>query len=249
MKCYETEHYIFNYEEGSLAEKDIFKLSSEQERCYEYLVNVLGKEPKQKINYFLHEDAKVLGKKYSEFCEMEYQEGFAINGFSSGNNIYAVYSEQTKCMGFHEDAHNISMSDGRWSESSAILEGLAMYFDHVWWGIHNLHWTCYYVKNNQFIFPNKLIKDNEYFYSLGAEITYPIMGSFTEWLISSYGIEKYINFFNEDDAESAASKIYQKSTEELSLLFLNYVSLFDNDELIEQRMCKLINEEKDLSSK
>ena len=75
------------------------------------------------------------------------------------------------------------------------------------------------------------------------------MGSFTEWLISSYGIEKYINFFNEDDAESAASKIYQKSTEELSLLFLNYVSLFDNDELIEQRMCKLINEEKDLSSK
>ena len=243
MKCYETEHYFFNYEEGSLAEKEIFKLSSEQERCYEYIVNVLGKEPKQKINYFLYEDAKVLGKKYSEFCEMEYQEGFAINGFSSGNNIYAVYSEQTKCMGFHEDAHNISMSDGRWSESTAILEGLAMYFDRMWWSIHNLHWTRFFIKFGKFIPVDRLICDNDYFYSLGSEITYPIMGAFTEWLMSTYGTEKYISFFNEEDAEAAATKVYQKSIGELNSLFMNYVLLFNNDDEVEYRMNKLLTEE------
>ncbi|MCI5937888.1 MAG: hypothetical protein MRZ36_07840 [Eubacterium sp.] len=239
MKQHETEHYIFNYEEGSLAEKNICVISNEQEQCYEYIVSVLNKQPEQKINYFLYEDAKVLGKIYCEICNMEYPEGYTLNGFTLDSDIYAAYNEQTKCIGFHKDAHLVSMSDGIWSESTAILEGLAMYFDRVWWGIHNMHWDQYYIKSNQFISPDKLIKDNEYFYSLGAEITYPIMGAFTEWIISSYGVEKYMSFYNESDAMIAANKIFHKTMEELSILFRNYISLFNCDEILEQRMCQL----------
>ena len=35
MKCYETEHYIFNYEEGSLAKKDMQKAEAcpEKKNC------------------------------------------------------------------------------------------------------------------------------------------------------------------------------------------------------------------------
>lgn len=243
MKQYETEHYIFNYEVGSLPEKDICTISNEQEQCYEYIVSVFKKRPEQKINYILYEDAKVVGKIYCEKCDMEYQEGYTLNGFASGNDIYAVYNEQTKCTGFHEDTHLISMSDGKWSDSTAILEGLAMYFDHVWWGIHNMHWTGYYIITNRFISPDKLITDNEYFDSLGAEITYPIMGAFTEWLITSYGVEKYKKFFDENDAILASNEVFHKTLEELSTLFMKHVSLFPCDIVLGERMCKLINEE------
>ena len=37
MKQYKSEHYIFNFNEGSKAEKDIEAISSMQERCYKYI--------------------------------------------------------------------------------------------------------------------------------------------------------------------------------------------------------------------
>ena len=40
MKQHKSEHYIFNFNEGSKAEKDIEAISSMQERCYKYIVSL-----------------------------------------------------------------------------------------------------------------------------------------------------------------------------------------------------------------
>lgn len=85
------------------------------------------------------------------------------------------------------------------------------------------------------------MKDNDYFYSLDTTITYPIMGTFTEWLISTYGIEKYKCFFQQQQAVLGSSEVYQKSLEELEKQFVDYVVLFSMDEVVEKRIEELIN--------
>ena len=155
------------------------------------------------------------------------------------NKIYAVYNEEVKCIGFHEDAHVVSYLINR-PNSRAIREGVAMYFDRKWWDIHNLDWAGYFIKTGKYISVNKLF-DNEIFSSNDCSITYPIMGAFTEWLISSYGIDKYLQFYKYEDSITALKLVYNQTIEELNSAFIDYVQLFEIDEVLEQRMDKLAN--------
>lgn len=233
MKQYETEHYIFNYNANSKAEKDILKIAALQEDCFAYVCNVLRTRPDFKIEYYLCETPEEVGRIYGD--------DEPCNGFTSlPNKIYAVYNEKTQCVGFHEDAHVISYSINR-PNCTAIGEGLAMYFDRKWWGIHNLDWTGFFLKTNRFIAVDKLL-DREIFFSEDCSITYPIMGAFTDWLISSYGIDKYLEFFKDENSIDAFTRVYHKTPKELNQSFTNYVTLFRTDECLEQRMCNLLGD-------
>ena len=223
MKQHKSEHYIFNFNEGSKAEKDIEAISSMQERCYKYICQVLKTEPSFKIQYYLRDSPQEVGRIYGD--------NDPCNGFASPpDKIYAVYNDEVQCIGFHEDAHLISYTINR-PDNPAIREGLAMYFDKKWWKIHNLDWTIHYLKNGMYIPVNQLV-DKETFFSYGCEITYPIMGAFTEWLISTYGIGMYLDMYKRKDTIQAISEIYQKTIKELNEDFTDYVSLFKIDERI-----------------
>lgn len=233
MKRYETKHYIFNYNENSKAEKDIIEIAKYQESCYEYICNVLKMFPTFKIEYFLCETPEEVGRVYGD--------DEPCNGFCDlPNKIYAVYNDEVQCTGFHEDAHIVSYLINR-PNSCAIREGLAMYFDRKWWGIQNLDWTGYFIKNNKFIDIAQLLND-DIFFNYNCTITYPIMGAFTDWLISAYGIDKYLEFYKQEDVLNTIKQVFEKTPTELNQLFIDYVNLFRIDEIVEQRMNTLFNE-------
>jgi len=108
---------------------------------------------------------------------------------------------------FHEDAHLISYVINR-PESVAIREGLAMYFDKTWWKISNQEWVSRFLKTGQYI-PVAQLLDEERFYAEDCAVTYPIMGAFTEWLIKSFGIEKYLQFYQYVDVKVGMVEVYQ----------------------------------------
>ena len=233
MKQYETTHYIFNYNADSKAEKDILEIAALQEACFEYVCSVLRTTPDFKIEYFLCATPEEVGRVYGD--------DDPCNGFTSlPNKIYAVYNEKVQCVGFHEDAHVISYTINR-PDPPAIREGIAMYFDRKWWGIQNLDWTGFFLKTNRYIAVDKLL-DRETFFSADCSITYPIVGAFTDWLIASYGIDKYLEFYKHEDSVNALTQIYHQTPEELNQLFVNYVNLFKTDKALEQRMEALLNE-------
>lgn len=233
MKQCETKHYIFNYNENSKAENDIQEILRYQESCYEYICNVLNTFPDFKIEYFLCDSPEEVGRIYGD--------NDPCNGFCDlPNKIYAVYNEEIQCIGFHEDAHIISYLINR-PNSVAIREGLAMYFDRKWWGIQNLDWTGYFIKNNKFIDIDQLLND-DIFFNYDCTITYPIMGAFTDWLISTYGIHKYLEFYKQEDVLNTIEQVFTKNSNELNQSFIDYVNLFRTDEIIEQRMNTLFNE-------
>lgn len=231
MKQFETAHYIFHYGEGTLAEMDIEKIADCQESCFRYICDVLKVKPAFKILYYLCESPEEVGRVYGddEPCN-----GFAV----MPNKIYAVYNREVQCIGFHEDAHIISYTVNR-PDCPAIREGLAMYFDRRWWGIHNMDWTAYYIKTGRFL-PVDALLDKETFFEVDCSVTYPIMGAFTEYLISLHGIETYMDFYSRKDMALAMKVVFGKTPEELNRDFVLYMSLFRVEEGVERRMDEMM---------
>lgn len=232
MKQYESEHYIFHYSAGTKAEQDIVRIAACQERCFRHICDVLGVTLSFKIEYYLCDSPEEVGHIYGD--------NDPCNGFAAPpNKIYAVYNEQVKCIGFHEDAHIISFTINR-PACPAITEGLAMYFDRKWWAIQNLDWTGYFLKTGRYIGIDKMLS-REGFFSEDCSMTYPIMGAFTDWLIATYGIERYMQMYKQHNMAEAMLLVYQNTPEELNKAFTDYVQLFGIDEILEQRMESLLN--------
>lgn len=232
MRKYETEHYIFRFHENSRAEADIIEIAACQEACYRYICGVLKTQPSFKIEYTLCDTREEVGRIYGD--------NEPCNGFARlPNQIIAVYNDQIQCIGFHEDAHIISYTLYR-PDCPAIREGLAMYFDRKWWGIQNMDWVGFYLKSNRYVSVDALL-DRNTFFSHDCSITYPIMGAFTDYLISTYGVESLLEIYQCNNVAEAMSEVYQKTPAELNAEFISYVRLFRTDSILENRMNALLD--------
>lgn len=233
MKTFETRHYIFHFTENSLAHKDIEKIAETQERCFEYICNTLCTTPSFKIRYYLCDSSEEVGRVYGD--------NEPCNGFADiPDKIYAVYNQDVKCIGFHEDAHVVSYTINR-PDSPAIREGLAMYFDRVWWGIPNIVWTKHYIAKGLFL-PFDELLDEDFFFEKDCALTYPVVGAFTEWLIFAYGMEKYLLLYKQNNMRDALRSVYGKSAKELNRAFVEYAKLFGFDEALTKRASDLLEE-------
>ena len=232
MRQFETENYIFNFTEGSAAERDIEKIAAEQEACFAYICDVLQVKPSFRITYFLCETPEQVGAIYGD--------NEPCNGFASvPDKVYAVYNDQVKCVGFHEDAHLLSYCLNR-PLSAAVREGLAMFFDRKWWGISNQEWAEYYLKKGMFAGIREYLKD-EVFFDIHCGISYPIAGCLTEYLIHTYGIEKYLAFWQwRGDMAAAMEESFGVTADELDQAFRAYLKLFRMDEELEARIAELV---------
>ena len=229
MECYDTLHYSFHFRSGSVAQRDIQKIAQGQEACYQYICRVLGIAPDLRIEYFLCDTPEEVGEIYGD--------DEPCNGFACApDKIYAVYNDLIKCIGFHEDAHLISYTINR-PDCPAVREGLAMYFDRRWWGIHNMDWAMYYQEQGMLLSVDSLL-DREVFFSQDCSITYPIMGAFTDFLISSWGIERYKRVYGMVDSRAALYEIYGSA---VFREFESWLLLFRLDDGVKQRIVELLN--------
>lgn len=66
MIQYQSENYIFNYNAGTQAERDILTISATKESCSRYICSVLNVTPSFKIEYFLCESPEEVGRIYGD---------------------------------------------------------------------------------------------------------------------------------------------------------------------------------------
>lgn len=210
---YETEHYIFNYIKGGLAEKDILEISRIQERCFDKICGILKIKYLRKISYWFYSSPEVLGR---YLCD-----GNACNGLSITDNncadigikisldgseensfivqpysIHAVYEKQIKCIGEHEDTHMIAAQINEPS-SDFLCEGLAMFMDGKWWGKPNKYWVEQFCQEKICPKPSEMIKLSEdEFWEIEARISYPLAGAWAEFFITEYGTDKFLNVYS-----------------------------------------------------
>lgn len=227
MKQFESEHYLFCYDADSPAERDIAAIAAYQESCFRHICSVLKVEPDFKLRYVLCRTPEQVGHIYGD--------DDPCNGFAAPpDTVYAVYNDTVQCIGFHEDAHLLSYLINR-PGCPVIREGLAMYFDRKWWGISNWDWTGYYLKTGRYLPVDRML-EREVFCSEDCSVTYPIVGAFTEYLISSYGMERYLQFYKQADTAAAMAEVFGKTPGELNREFADYVQLFRIDPAVMARM-------------
>ena len=212
-----TEHYAFHYKPGSFAEKDIRSIAKEQERCFDRIVALLNIPYCDTIQYVLTDSPEENGRIIEELFG-EYAPG---NGFAIGpNNVFAVYNEQVRCVGAHEDTHLISYA---YCDPSCELlhEGLAVYMDGEWWGKPNAEWVKAFLSNGSYRSVFALAED-ETFRNTPCEISYPIAGAFTAFLIERLGAADYLEQIYKPKALLAEKiqQIFRQTPEEVEKDFI-----------------------------
>ncbi len=224
----ETRHYVFHFRKGSTAEKDIDIITETQERCFEHICKVLNVSTEGKISYFLCGSPEEVGELYGD------------NEPSNGivkypDTIYAVYNDEVKCIGFHEDVHLIAYNTLGNPPQALLREGLAMFFDKVWWGIPNEVWVQVFLKTGLYQ-PIESLKDNRGFFQHNEVITYPIAGAFVAYLISVFGIEKFKSFYGTVDEDFAPHfrLTFGNSIHAIENDFTRYLNLIRYDEFLER---------------
>lgn len=232
-ETYVTEHYVFHYQKGSFAEKEIQKIAQTQEDSFKKVCDTLKVGYPEPINYYFTDDPKAIGR-------VVWNEDLPCNGSAlcGRNKIYAVYTEKIKCIGSHEDTHLISFLIN-YPESDFVVEGLAMSFDGLWWGVPNAAWASYYKANRSDLSVSALF-DNDSFAETGCVVTYPIAGAFTTFLIDTFGMELYLDLYKykEDEYDEAVQSIFGVAMPEIEAQFWNKMKTVTFDAPALEQMLK-----------
>ena len=240
LEKYETEHYVFHFPRNSLAAQDISSIAETQEKGYDKICGLLRISYKHKINYWLYDSPQIIG---DLFCDGTPCNGLAILDDSDGdigrrvsltgseedsfvvelNSVHAVYEEQIKCIGEHEDTHIISAQLCN-PKSAFLAEGLAMFMDGKWWGTDNRVWAEKDLREGTLILTDTAIcLDKDDFYELEWVKTYPIAGAWTEYVINAYGIDKYKQFYCNNDYSRGAKEVFGRTLQEIHQEFIGWL--------------------------
>lgn len=185
----ETEHYVFRYVSGSLAEKEIISIADEQENGYSKLKELFGYEMPLRIEFFLTSSPDENGEILNEIFEG--MGPYPTNACCIGPNyVFAAYNDEVKAIGCHEDAHLFSYMLCM-PKSQLLSEGLAVFSDGAFWGRPNPEWVSEFLKNGSYISVRELASD-ENFWNTAPEISYPISGAFVGFLIDRLGKESFL---------------------------------------------------------
>lgn len=185
-------HYNFYYKSSTLADRDIDSIVKLQESCYREITETLRIRIKNRITYYLCQTKKEV----SEKAELDYEcNEVTVLDDLENPVIYAVYNEDIKCIGAHEDTHAI-VSQYAQPNSCAVVEGLATCFDKQWKGVSNELCTFLYLEDGKYVSIADMIEDDDFFMELDIDVSYPLMGAFTRYLIEKYGADLYMELYN-----------------------------------------------------
>lgn len=205
----ESPHYLFHYMEGSLAEREIDHIEKTQESAYRKITEFLGlpSYPEKKIDYYIYPDPDtkehLMGSPW--FAQSVYDD-FAI---------HALYTEEHRVIGPHEDAHLLSLPLGL--SIGFLQEGLAEYITGRSWHGEPFEKVVRDIRTNpEFIILSDLLTTHKAWSDTNdtyAQQYYAFAALFTGYLIEMYGKEKYFELYRaltRDATQSENEEHYEK---------------------------------------
>ncbi|EPZ57235.1 hypothetical protein H477_2313 [[Clostridium] sordellii ATCC 9714] len=116
-----------------------------------------------------------------------------------------------------------------------------MFFDKGYLGIDNYSWVRYFILNNKYVSINELIV-NDKFHKASHFITYTIAGAFVDYLICTFGVDKFKEFYShvDDNFEECFKETFKVSLKDFEEKFKRYVNILsrnkDIEKLIEKKL-------------
>lgn len=189
-KTCDSTHYRFYFFEESLAEREIENIVATQEAAFQQILDFLEILPPEKqIVYYLYPDAEtkrnLMGSSW--FAQSIY------NDFS----VHALYTEEHRVIGPHEDTHLLSLSFGL--SIGFLQEGLAeRMVGHDWFGNSFKDTVLEALADEHFIFSSDLLTTHKAWLDTEEEYArqyYALAALFSDYLIAMYGKEKYFELY------------------------------------------------------
>lgn len=197
-KKYESEHYTFNVEENSLAEKEIEKIKVKQEFSYKKITATLNlKGSDKKITYYFYpsqeKKAELMGDGW--YGQSIYDEFI----------VHAVYNEEHKVVGEHEDTHLLTLQLGY--PVSFLQEGIAeaMVGKSMFGNEHNKIVQEGLSRDLKIDLENLISAQQTWLDTPDeeAEFYYSVAGSFVKYLLENIAIEKFKQLYGSNSRENA----------------------------------------------
>ena len=199
---YESDHFIFYYDEEYLSYEEIETIALTQEDLFYRISDILDIQYTGKITYYLYGN------------RMDY--GGIPGAYAVGSEIHflCIFCVDFCKEGLH-DAHEMThaLSDNIGYQHGLLAEGLAVYIeDYIMKGV-NLHGVVKILHTE-----GRLTSLEDLWEDYWCDIlyNYDIAGSFTQFLIEEYGMEKYKQLYSHTLFQDAFPTIYGKSFSEIS---------------------------------
>lgn len=219
---FESEHYIFYYIEGYFSRQELKNIADTQEDIFDFVTDFLKTEYNERIEYYLHPSRE-------EFAS--FAGGYACR---SGEVHWLCkkcgveYCKQWKGDP-HEITHILSFEIG--VPSLLFEEGLAVYVANMYFGRESHLYSKFLLENDSIVLPRDLLStfgDND------PILSYSEAGSFVAFMIESYGIEEFLEFYSEspEDLESVEmnmKSIYRKSFGDLENEWISFLQKYELD--------------------
>jgi len=191
-------HYNFYYLKNSLAEKNIDEIAGAKEKHYKKIISLLNVQNDRIIDYYLYpslrEKTELMGDNSPGNAVWQSFELVSGNPVTEKFEIHVVYNNTCKFIGEHEDTHLLSLSFGL--SIYLFCEGLAQFVEGNLFGIDVDVLCREMLKENKLYSVSELV-DNKYWGCVEPPIIYPQVGSFSRFLISNYGWNKYIEVYKQ----------------------------------------------------
>ncbi|NOR65796.1 MAG: hypothetical protein GQ528_00385 [Woeseiaceae bacterium] len=194
MRKRTTKHFDIFCFKGSLAEKDIDKISEQRDRGFREICRFLGKDSDVRIRMILFADAAT---KYSHT-------GHTGAGWAVGNTVVEIYNEEQKLDPYHETTHVLMRAYG--APPALFNEGFATYMSQRL-GSHALDAmgggeSSIYERVRELSGKGELIALEELltYTEIGTRetnppVAYPEAASFVKFLIDTYDKDKFLKAY------------------------------------------------------
>ncbi len=199
----ESEHYIFHYTAKSEAEKDIHQIVTTQEDAFSKIVTTLDlQHPDKKIEYYFYPDAELKKNLMGDdwFAQSIYNEF----------RIHVLFTKDDKPIGPHEDTHLLSLP---WGISWNFLqEGLAEYMvGRCWDGVPHEDKVKGGIALGLKLSPSTQLTQKDWLDIPDESIIYfyALAGSWSRFLIETYGMGKYKEFYKNTNREMGPNAVLQ----------------------------------------
>ncbi|MFQ5709758.1 MAG: hypothetical protein ACE5HO_20070 [bacterium] len=187
----ETPHYIFIYHGEAAPVEEIRKFARQQEKRFQKLAQALSfvdfaSKPFRKIEYHLYPslEDKGLMTRNTDLSHFDLEKW----------QVHAVFNDDLRGDDFFADAKLLFFKYVGKSKSSALNDGVGMYFSSHWGKRGYQFWTrLFYQTGNTGSLEDLL--DSNIYRRESYLIMQPLAGSLVDFLVSQYGWRKFLSLY------------------------------------------------------
>jgi len=216
-----TEHFVIYYDSSVISGAEIEEIKLEHEFRYDQLANEMKTEPVLPIHSYIYatpEQKRALMGAEKVYIAKPWLNEIHLNRLETGDDV--LYHELAHIfLARHSDTFLRIPLDYGAIPAMGIVEGAAVALTFPSGELTPHEWSAAMIKAGVEISPEKMFETASFIYASAGK-SYSVAGSFFRFLLDSYGMEKFLDFYGNPDFQA----VYGKGIGELAFEWEKFIT-------------------------